>query len=75
MSLPWVLSCCRLDRPFLTGLSAAVRVAQALRLMDPQWARDLLRNCQAKKVAFFMKQMTGKKPIPSDLRVRQFPHA
>jgi len=46
---------------------------EGARMMDPQWAYDLLRNCQAQKVAFFMKQMTGKKPIPPDLLVRQFP--
>ena len=45
------------------------------RMMDPQWARDLLHNCQRVKVAFFMKQMTSKKPIPPDLLVRQFPKA
>ena len=43
------------------------------RMMAPQWARDLLCNCQNERVAFFMKQMTGKKPIPPDLLVRQFP--
>src|ERR1039457_1132728 len=43
------------------------------RMMEPQWARDLLHNCQHAEVAFFMKQMTGKKPIPPDLLVRQFP--
>jgi protein gp37 len=45
------------------------------RMMKRKWARDLLRNCQAERVAFFMKQMTGKKPIPPDLLVRQFPKA
>ena len=43
------------------------------RMMDPQWAHDLLLHCQREKIAFFMKQMTGKKPIPKDLLVRQFP--
>lgn len=43
------------------------------RMMDPQWARDL-RDASARfGRAFFMKQMTGKKPIPPDLMVRQFP--
>ena len=40
--------------------------------MNPQWARDVRDLCQG-RIAFFMKQMTGKKPIPPDLMVREFP--
>lgn len=43
------------------------------RQMDPNWARSLRRDCSAAAVPFFMKQMTGKTPIPDDLLVRQFP--
>lgn len=43
------------------------------RMMDPGWARDLRDDCAGKNIAFFMKQMTGKAPIPADLKVRQFP--
>lgn len=43
--------------------------------MDPQWARDLKAECEAADVPFFMKQMTGKKPIPDDLLLREFPVA
>lgn len=43
------------------------------REMNPQWARDLRDGARRFGRAFFMKQMTGKKPIPSDLMVRQFP--
>jgi protein gp37 len=43
------------------------------RTMDPQWARDVMAYCAIGDIAFFMKQMTGKKPIPADLLVRQFP--
>lgn len=43
------------------------------RMMDVQWARDLRKDCEATNIKFFMKQMTGKKPIPDDLLVRQFP--
>jgi protein gp37 len=43
------------------------------RMMDPQWARALRAECAAKGIAFFMKQMTRKSPIPDDLVVRQFP--
>jgi protein gp37 len=43
------------------------------RLMHPQWARDLRDGAARFNRAFFMKQMTGKMPIPDDLLVRQFP--
>lgn len=43
------------------------------REMNPQWARDLRDGASRFGRAFFMKQMTGKKPIPDDLMVRQFP--
>jgi protein gp37 len=43
------------------------------RKMDPQWARDLRDGARRLDRKFFMKQMTGKKPIPADLLVRQFP--
>lgn len=41
--------------------------------MHPDWARDIRDQCKAAGVNFFMKQMTGKKPIPDDLQIRQFP--
>ena len=45
------------------------------RMMNPRWAANLLRDCRDRPepIAFFMKQMTGKAPIPADLMVRQFP--
>ncbi|HET8638121.1 MAG TPA: phage Gp37/Gp68 family protein [Acidobacteriaceae bacterium] len=45
----------------------------AARFMMPGWARGLERHCREAGVAFFMKQMTGKAPIPDDLMIRQFP--
>jgi protein gp37 len=44
-----------------------------IRMMDPAWAPALRDECAERGVAFFMKQMTGKTPIPSDLMVRKFP--
>jgi len=41
--------------------------------IDEQWARDIRDICATAGVAFFMKQMTNKAPIPDDLMVRQFP--
>lgn len=46
---------------------------KAARQMEPDWARTTLRNCRACGIAFFMKQMSAKKPVPPDLMVRQFP--
>jgi protein gp37 len=43
------------------------------RMMEPAWARSMRDQCRDLGVPFFMKQMTGKAPIPSDLMVRQFP--
>lgn len=36
-------------------------------------ARDLRTQCQHYGIPFFMKQMIGKKPIPPDLMIREFP--
>lgn len=43
------------------------------RYMEPAWAAELKAECKAAGVAFFMKQMSSKKPVPADLLVRQFP--
>jgi protein gp37 len=43
------------------------------RMMDAAWARHLRDQCRDLGLPFFMKQMTGKEPIPADLLVRQFP--
>ena len=43
------------------------------REMDPAWARHLRDGSRRFGRAFFMKQMTSKRPIPDDLMVREFP--
>ena len=43
------------------------------RSMDANWARALRDQCAAAGVPFFLLQMAGRKPIPGDLFVRQFP--
>lgn len=43
------------------------------RPMHPDWARSLRDQCVTAGVAFFMKQMTKKAPIPDDLMIRQMP--
>ncbi len=43
------------------------------RHMDPDWARSIRDQCADYGIAFFMKQMTNRAPIPQDLMIRQFP--
>lgn len=43
------------------------------RLSETIWFRAVRDQCLPVGVAFFMKQMTGKKAIPNDLMIRQFP--
>lgn len=43
------------------------------RQMNEGWARDVKLQCEKLGVSFFMKQMTGKKPVPDYLMVREFP--
>ncbi len=41
--------------------------------MEPSWARAIRDQCATNNIAFFMKQMAKKRPIPPDLFIRQFP--
>lgn len=43
------------------------------RMMELDWAADIKADCERAGVYFFMKQMTGKKPIPAHLFLREFP--
>lgn len=45
------------------------------RMMDPNWAAAIKHDCETAGVYFFMKQMTGKKPIPDYLMLREFPRS
>lgn len=45
------------------------------RAEDVAWYRSLRDQCEALEIPFFMKQMAGKRPIPSDLMIREFPGA
>jgi protein gp37 len=69
--------------PLAIGLAPPVRApdwiicggesGRGARLMEPWWARNVRDDCELSGIAFFMKQMTAKAPIPDDLMVRQFP--
>lgn len=41
--------------------------------MDLAWARDLRDQCRELGVPFYMKQVSGKQPIPPDLMIRELP--
>lgn len=43
------------------------------RVMALDWARDILAQCRAAGVPFFMKQATNESPIPDDLMIREWP--
>ena len=43
------------------------------RFMDPAWAGCVRDQCAGSGVAYFTLQMSGLKPIPPDLRIKQFP--
>jgi len=43
------------------------------RPMKPEWAKSIIEHCQAARVPVFMKQMAGKKWIPEDLKIREYP--
>jgi protein gp37 len=45
------------------------------RMMDLEWARSLRDECSAAGLAYFFKQTTGKRAIPDDLMVREFPNS
>jgi protein gp37 len=44
-----------------------------VRYMSSSWARAVRDQCADAGVPFFLKQMSGEKPIPPDLLIRQFP--
>jgi protein gp37 len=41
--------------------------------MPAKWAEDIMEECDGERVAFFMKQMSGRRPIPAELLVHQYP--
>lgn len=65
---PIILDCNAPDWIIVGGESG-----RGAREMSPQWARDIRDGSARFGRKFFMKQMTGKKPIPDDLLVRQVP--
>jgi protein gp37 len=54
-------------------LIAGGETGQGHRWAKPQWFYAIKHECEEEAVPFFMKQMSGRTPIPEDLLVRQFP--
>lgn len=70
------------DEPGIDWVIAGGESGPHARPSHPEWFRSLQRQCAAAGVPFFMKQMGGhpnkrdeQQDIPSDLFIREFPHA
>lgn len=59
--------------PHLNWIIVGGESGPGARPMNPDWARHLRDDCRAAGVAFFMKQMSKKAPIPDDLFIREWP--
>ena len=64
---------CRNPSPTLDWGVVGGESGPGYRPMDPNWARHLRDEFQKAGVACFVKQMAGKKEIPADLMVREYP--
>jgi protein gp37 len=60
-------------RPLPDWIICGGESGNGARDMPAVWAREARDECSRLGIAFFMKQMARKAPIPSDLMVRQFP--
>jgi protein gp37 len=63
------------DDPRLSQIICGGETGSGYRIMNVDWARVLRDQCAVYETKFFMKQMSGKKPIPDDLMIREFPRA
>lgn len=63
----------RLKRPGINWIICGGESGPNARPMEEGWAMNLLGQCRDANVPFFMKQMSGRKPIPDYLNVREFP--
>ena len=64
---------CGMDYPALDWVVVGGESGPGYRPMNPDWARSIRDQCGNADVPFFMKQMAGKKPIPDDLMIREYP--
>jgi protein gp37 len=61
------------EEPDLAWVIVGGESGRGFRDMREEWAESLQRQCADAGVAFFMKQMANKAPIPERLLVRQMP--
>jgi len=66
------------EYPGLDWVVAGGESGPQARPMNPNWARMLRDQCRSEGVAFYMKQMGGRRshndiPIPEDLKIREYP--
>lgn len=62
------------DTPHIDWIICGGESAKGIhRPMDLTWARNLRDYCKDSGIAFFMKQIDKKQPIPDDLMIREFP--
>ncbi len=62
-----------IDKPVPDWIICGGESGSGYRDMPATWASSIALECSALGVPFFMKQMAGKKPIPDDLMVKEFP--
>ena len=60
-------------QPELNWVVVGGESGPGFRPMNEQWARSIRDQCKRSRIPFFMKQMSGKKPIPADLMIREYP--
>jgi protein gp37 len=46
---------------------------ERIRIMDAHWARAIREQCIDADIPLFLRGMGGRRTIPPDLRIRQFP--
>jgi len=68
------LGCYSVWIDYIDWVLVGAETGAGARPMDLKWARRLQKDCQLYDTPFFMKQISGKEPIPADLMVREFPN-
>lgn len=64
-----------LKRPGVDWIVVGGESGPYFRWMVADWARAIRDQCAEAGTPFFMKQMSGKMPIPEDLMIREWPRA
>lgn len=62
-----------IEPPSIDWIVCGAETGPGARPMDLAWPRDLRDQCRVSGVPFFMKQVSGKQPMPTDLQIREFP--